>query len=120
MNLKNLFRNASNMENLTAGQVIFEQGSEANKMYVVIEGEIELQINEHVSVSVGEGGIIGEMALIDQSTRSATATAKVDSKVAPVDEDAFLFMVQKTPFFSIHVMKILADRLRKMNKTVTN
>ena len=117
MSFLNLFRDASNMENFSAGQTIFEQGSEAQTMYVIIEGEVELKPNDNISITVSEGDIIGEMALIDQSTRSATAIAKTECRAAPVDENCFLFMVQKTPFFAINVMKVLADRLRQMNET---
>jgi CRP/FNR family cyclic AMP-dependent transcriptional regulator len=58
------------------------------------------------------------MALIDQSPRSATAVAKTDCKLAPIDRRRFEFMVQQTPFFSLTVMKIMADRLRRTNSRI--
>lgn len=58
------------------------------------------------------------MALIDASTRSATAVARSDRELIPVDEKPFTFLVQQTPFFAIHVMRVLADRLRQANALV--
>jgi CRP-like cAMP-binding protein len=58
------------------------------------------------------GGMVGEMALIDRSPRSATVTALVDSEVVKLDQRRFLFLVQQTPYFSIRVMSVLTQRLR--------
>jgi CRP/FNR family transcriptional regulator, cyclic AMP receptor protein len=63
----------------------------------------------------GPGDIVGEMALIDAKSRSATAQAKSDCRLAPVDERRFLFLVHEHPLFALHVMRVLADRLRRMN-----
>jgi CRP-like cAMP-binding protein len=65
--------------------------------------------------TVGEGGIIGEMGLIDRGPRSATAIAKTDCKLVPLNEQRFTFMVQETPNFALQVMRIMADRLRRMD-----
>jgi CRP/FNR family transcriptional regulator, cyclic AMP receptor protein len=54
------------------------------------------------------------MALIDNSPRSAMARAKTQAKVVPVTQNRFLLMVQQTPFFSIQVMQIMAERLRRL------
>ena len=63
--------------------------------------------------TLSDGGIFGEMALIDGSPRSATALAKTDAEVAPINEKSFLFLVHETPFFAIAVMRTLAERLRR-------
>jgi CRP-like cAMP-binding protein len=55
------------------------------------------------------------MALIDNSPRSATAIAKTDCKVVPLDQRRFQFLVQETPFFALQVMTIMATRLRHAN-----
>jgi CRP/FNR family cyclic AMP-dependent transcriptional regulator len=54
----------------------------------------------------------GEMAVIDSSARSATATAVVDTKLAVIDKSKFLFLVHETPMFALQVMKTLTQRLR--------
>jgi CRP-like cAMP-binding protein len=53
------------------------------------------------------------MSLIDDSPRSADAVAKTACVLAPVDERRFLFLVHETPMFALHVMSVMAERLRK-------
>jgi CRP/FNR family cyclic AMP-dependent transcriptional regulator len=61
--------------------------------------------------------IFGEMALIDDAPRSATAVAKTDVELVPVSEKQFLFLVSQTPYFALKVMRVLAKWLRATNKT---
>jgi CRP/FNR family transcriptional regulator, cyclic AMP receptor protein len=97
------------------GETIFREYDMGSEMYVVLEGEVELTIGRNVVETLGPGEPFGEMALIDQSPRVATATAKAGCKLAVIPEKRFLFMVQTTPQFALQIMKVMADRLRKMN-----
>jgi CRP-like cAMP-binding protein len=83
-------------------------------MFMVKTGEVEIIKYGKVIDSVGPGGIFGEMALIDISPRSAAARARSDCVLVPVDEYNFLFLVQHTPYFSLQVMRSLAERLRAL------
>jgi len=117
MDLRGLFKNADNIKQFQAGTTIFTEGAPGDVMYVVLDGSVELQVGGHFLVVIGPGDVVGEMALIDSRSRSATAIAKTDCRLVPVDEKRFLFMVQQTPHFSLHVMGVLADRLRVMDAT---
>ena len=44
--------------------------------------------------------------------RSATAVAHTDVRLAPIDQNRFMYMVQETPFFALKVMHLMAERLR--------
>jgi CRP-like cAMP-binding protein len=55
------------------------------------------------------------MALIDNSPRSASAVARTPCRLVALNRKRFIFMVQQTPNFSIHVMKVMAERLRRMD-----
>jgi CRP/FNR family transcriptional regulator, cyclic AMP receptor protein len=114
-----LFRHAETLS-ITAGTTIFEEGDLGETMYVVIEGQIEINVGPVTVEMAGPGSIVGEMALIDKSPRSATAKARTDCKVAAVDAKRFEFLVQHTPYFSIQVMQIMADRLRHSNTQLQN
>ena len=65
--------------------------------------------------TVSSEGIFGELSLIDQETRVASAIARTDCIVQTIDKRRFLFLVQETPMFAIQVMKILANRLRRID-----
>jgi CRP-like cAMP-binding protein len=56
--------------------------------------------------------------LIDTSPRSATVQAVTNCTLVPLDETRFKVQVHHTPFFAIQVMRVMADRLRKMNQMV--
>lgn len=99
-----------------AGEVIFAAGERGNTMYLVRSGEVVIERGGKVLETLESGGIFGEMALIDGSPRSATAKAKTDCIVAPLNEKTFLFLVHETPYFAIAVMRTLTDRLRRMNE----
>jgi len=101
-----------------AGEAIFRTYDMGSEMYVVLEGQVELTIDSNVLEVLGPGEPFGEMALIDQAPRIATATAKTPCKLAVIPEKRFLFMVQQTPHFALQIMKVMADRLRKANARI--
>lgn len=110
----NLFRHGEG-QIYTAGQTIVEGGTHGGSMYVVFEGEVEIRDGEKELEVGGPGTIFGEMALIDDSPRSATVVAKTDCRLVEVDRRRFEFMVQETPYFALEVMRVMADRLRRVN-----
>lgn len=85
-------------------------------MYVVRTGSVDLMLDETLLVTVGEGEIFGELALIDLAERSATARAQTDFEVLPIDEGKVLYMAHHTPYFSLDLLRIIAGRLRAMNR----
>ena len=100
---------------LVAGQIIFKEGDAGSLMYVVHDGEVELRVRDQLVDTLGPGGVLGEMALIEHAPRSATATAKTDCVLVPISERRFTFMVQQTPHFALQIMKVMAERLRRMD-----
>ena len=118
MNLVKMFEHANDIEEYDTGTWLFHEGTPGNIMYVLLAGEVEISIRGQVLLQAESGDLLGEMALIDSKSRSASAQALTDCRVAPVSEARFLELVQHTPAFSIHVMRVLADRLRRMLKHV--
>src|SRR6266478_3511161 len=112
MNPADLFRQESDTLQLAPGDFLFREG---DKMYVLLEGEIDIFLGDFVLETARPGSLLGEMALIDDSPRTANALAKSQSDLAQIDRRRFHFLVQETPHFATHVMKTLADRLRYMN-----
>jgi CRP-like cAMP-binding protein len=106
-----LFRNAD-AEAFPAGTVIFAEGDPADDMYVVKSGDIDISVRGQFLRTVGADEVFGEMALVDSSPRSATATARSDAELVRVDRRRFEFMVQQTPGFATAVLATMAERLR--------
>jgi CRP/FNR family cyclic AMP-dependent transcriptional regulator len=115
-----IFRHFDNKLEFAAGQVIVAEGSTGHDMYVLGEGEAVIVVGGRVVETLGAGKFFGEMALIDDSPRSATVIAKTDVKLVPISRERFMFLVQNTPFFAIEVMQTLVGRLRHMDTLLTN
>jgi CRP/FNR family transcriptional regulator, cyclic AMP receptor protein len=99
-----------------AGDVIFREGDAGDEMYVVQEGRVSILVGARPVATIEPEGICGEMALIEPAARSATAVALTDCKLVAVDRKRFRYLVQDSPYFALHLMKIMADRLRAMNR----
>src|SRR5262249_45987444 len=115
LNPAELFRHETDTVQVAPGDFLFREGDQRDKMYVLLEGEMEIRLDDYVPETAGPGSLIGEMALIDGSPRSANAMAKTNCRLAPIDKRRFLFLVQQHPHFATHVLKVLAKRLRHMN-----
>jgi len=103
-------------------QVIFEQGSIGSEMYLICSGKVLLSVRrnkaqETALVVLNPGDFFGEMALVDDSVRSATASAMEDNtELIVIDRVRFLFMVRQQPEFALSLMHTLCERLRHMDK----
>lgn len=85
-------------------------------MFGVIEGSVEVVVGDEVIETVKPGGIVGEMAVLEEEPRGADARAAGHTIVAEIDRSRFLFLVKLNPILAIEVMKVLSDRLRRTTK----
>jgi CRP/FNR family cyclic AMP-dependent transcriptional regulator len=111
MDIRQLFDASDNIEEFQPGDVIFKEGDQAHHMYVVLQGDIELRVDGRPVGKSGAGDIMGEMAIVGSHKRTATAVAASPCKLVPVTERRFVLLVQEQPYFALHVMKILTDRI---------
>ena len=111
MNPAELFRLETNPLQLAPGEFLYREGDKANKMYVLLEGEIDIRIGDYIKTA-REGSIVGEAALIEHRPRAANAVAKSACQLAQIDRQRFDFLVQQHPNFATYVMKSLVDHLR--------
>lgn len=108
------FENTEDHRTYKPGDVIFRKGDAPDAMYVVLDGIVAIGDEEDPIDRVGAGSIFGEMALVDDAPRSATARAETESKVVAISNDRFHALVEETPAFALQVMKIMAARLRRL------
>jgi CRP/FNR family cyclic AMP-dependent transcriptional regulator len=118
-NFLGLFKSEENVVTVKGGEALFRKGDSGRTMYVVLSGELKVGDGNKIYENLGPGGLVGEMALIDRAPRAATVTAVADSTLAAIDEKRFLFLTQQTPTFALNVMRILSQRLRKMDAMVS-
>jgi CRP/FNR family cyclic AMP-dependent transcriptional regulator len=102
------------------GDVIFEEGSTGRELYVVLDGKIDIVKDSGATrttiVTLGKGEFFGEMAVIDGSSRSATAiAAATKTKVMRINHARFVYLVSQQPAFALLIMDALSKRLRASN-----
>ncbi len=114
-----MFRDWEDVEEYRAGTVIFLERDPAEVMYVIISGEVELTLHGEPLGTEVEGGIIGEMAMINSATCGATATALTEVKLARLDRDQVKALIDENTEFALHVMAVMANRLRAVDKYIT-
>ena len=65
------------------------------------------------------GALLGELALVDSAPRAATVVAATDCRLAPLNKAQFHALIRETPYFATEVMKVMADRLRRMDRRMS-
>lgn len=104
----------SHQEQYQADQHIFEQGVRGEKMYVITRGEVEIRVKDgrgskHTTVYLGQGQIFGEMALLDQSDRSAAVIACQDNTIVySISSEDFLALCTSDTALGYIMMRNMA------------
>jgi len=96
--------------------VIMREGEAGIFMYVVIDGAVRILVNDNVIEVVRPGGVFGEMALVDQSKRAATASAATDCNLLSINRNDFMTLIKTNPAFGVSLLKALANRLRNTGR----
>lgn len=117
MNVIEHFRNARAVRTLPAGTELFRAGEKGDVMYLLLEGSASVMVGSNVVEIAEAGTLLGEMALVDAQQRSATVVTRTQCKLVPIGIAEFDLLVHETPAFSRYVMKVMAERLRRMNES---
>ena len=108
--------------NYPAGTVLFREGDEGNDMYVIQSGRVE------ISRTIGEGQrtlailppgeFFGEMAIVNDRPRSATARVSEAAKLLVIDRDTFEAMLRGKTEIAVRMIKTMASRLERANQQI--
>ena len=104
-----------------AGQTLFEVGHPGESLFVVRSGEVELFIRDNtgqkiVLTSCIEGDLFGELALLDQGSRTATAVALADSELLELDREDLLLLFQRHPDSAVSMLAAVTGMMRKADE----
>jgi len=109
-------------EGFKPGEVIFEEGSRGNKMFIIIEGRVRIVSRNKAGVDIeisvlSDGDCFGEMAILDNSHRSATAVALEETVVVSINE---IVLRVTRPELCLKLYKniasIVAEKLRRADQ----
>lgn len=99
------------------GQFLFREDDEGRALYIIRKGSLRIMSGSTVYETVIAGGVVGEMALIDEGApRSAPVLAASYAELWEIDTDKFRSMVASNPNFALMIMRVMARRLRVMNQ----
>lgn len=103
----------------TSGEIIFTEGETGEVMYGLLEGEVEVIVNDKVVELITPGDVFGIGAIVHVNhQRASTTRAKTDCKISVIDKNKFLFLIQETPLFAIEAIRSYSDRLVKLKHSV--
>ncbi len=117
--IQELFSNWSEKESFPANSIILSETGNADVLYVVLCGELELSLHGEVLGQESAGGIIGEMAMIGAVAGNPTVRAITEVSLARLNRDQFNRLIAANPEFAQHAMAIMASRLRTVNAFIS-
>src|SRR5829696_1202661 len=103
------------------GAEIFKEGDAGDALYAVASGRVQISAvmgdgERQVLSRLPPGEVFGELAIIDNQPRSATAMAEVDTTLLLVPRDKMISMLTSSPQFSFSMMREITQRLREFNR----
>jgi CRP/FNR family transcriptional regulator, cyclic AMP receptor protein len=113
------------MRRFTTDQVIFHQGDPGGLLYIITEGKVKISRSmaegqEAALAILGAGDFFGELALLDDTPRSATAKAVKPTVTFTLHREEFTAFIGQNPDFAHHVLATLARRIRHLNEQISD
>jgi CRP-like cAMP-binding protein len=107
-----------------AGHVLFKEGETGKEMYVIQSGKVRISKTvrsvDKTLVEIGAGEFFGEMSILNDKPRSATATVMEESKLLVIDPKTFEAMVRGNAEIAIRIIKMLSKRLDEADRQIEN
>ncbi len=106
------------------GEVLFREGEMADYLYLIHQGKVQIskKVGEALEEiqTLGEGEFVGEMAVINEAPRSATAVAVEDCELISMDRESFNGGIRENHKFAVSVIEMLSERLRETDEVITD
>lgn len=116
MKLEEFLMHQTDVKLLPAAHTLFAEGESGDAMYVLLSGRADVLIKGKTVETLQVGAIVGELAIIDNAPRAAAVVAREDCNFIAINAARFRELAHENPDFALHVMKVMADRLRNTGK----
>jgi CRP/FNR family transcriptional regulator/CRP/FNR family cyclic AMP-dependent transcriptional regulator len=108
------------LKHYPAGYTLFVEGSSGSEMFIIITGSVAISMESSglergVHIILKKNNFFGEMSLLDDRPRSASAQIINEGILISIDKKEFRKLIKKFPQLSINLMSTLCERLRKAN-----
>jgi serine phosphatase RsbU (regulator of sigma subunit) len=108
-----LFTDVSHHRDYPAGAIIFQAGDYADKIYVVVKGELRFTLHGNEVDKLTAGDLFGEMGVVENRPRNGMVTAVTDCTLILIDRLRFAALIRQHPGFATRVMAIISMRLHR-------
>lgn len=99
------------------GKIIFREGDVGDQMYIIQDGSVRISKKiggkEHILAVLAKGDFFGEMAIVNQAARTATATAAGTVRLLAFNREGFISMVEKNARIALNIIDKLCRRLQQ-------
>ncbi len=107
-------------EEYAPGEIIFYENEPGDAMYIIISGEIQIiegiDSNRVILATMEKGDLLGELAVLDDEFRSASAKAVDDVLLLSIKKEEFRELIREYPDLSFEIFKVLNQRIRNVNE----
>lgn len=100
---------------LPAGHVLMREGAFGSEFWVIVDGTVRIERGGATIRSLGPGDFLGEIALVDEGPRSATATTDTPAKLFVLGHREFHSLMDQFPSIQTSVLQALAQRVRNLD-----
>lgn len=109
--------------NIKKGQVLFNFGDPGDALYLVRKGKVELFVKDNVGTKItlieaGPGDFFGELSLLDNGPRTATALALEDTELLVLDRGDLLLFLRKKPDAALDMLTVMGQRIRQSGEVI--
>jgi CRP/FNR family cyclic AMP-dependent transcriptional regulator len=113
------------MRRFNQGQVIFHHGDPGGLLYIISQGKVKISHStqdghEALLAILGAGDFFGELALLDDSPRSATAEALETTDTLTLHREDFRHYLKNNPDFALHLLQTMANHIRRLNSQLSD
>ena len=103
-------------QEFVSGDPIFAEGEQGDALYLVVEGQVRVHKDDKQLAVLSVRDVVGEMAVLDGESRSASVTVLSDATLLKIGRDDFRDILTERPEIAMGVIKVLSHRLRATNK----
>lgn len=107
-------------DQLPANQLVFEEGQPGDKMYILIDGQVQVEkqtgATPLILATLEKRDLLGDMALLDDEPRSASARTTTDTRLLGVGAASLRDLIREYPDIAFGLLKFCAQRIRETNR----
>jgi CRP-like cAMP-binding protein len=107
----------SEVREVPAGTVLTRAGQPGEEFFLILDGQVAVEVSPRKRSRLGPGDVFGEMSLLDGGPRSATVTTGTPARLLVIRRRDFALLLRKVPDLPRHLLVVLSRRLRQAEQT---